>query len=259
MLRLIVVARRPSTPSSPRKCRSQAVAARVPGVRQNDIRAPGRRPPRRRPCNDAVLRQHLNDPSGQCHSDGHLCVPTRPAHRHPARLSPDQAPPRNPHLRPRALTHDRVKSDTPTRGPRRRHRDRSAEPAGHPRSPRSRSRRQTPGRDKAITPRTSKTASDAEPVENRVTPRFHDTGRTARHAQGAQDDHRSRRNSARRPPDGQADTPTDLGAELDRSRRGIRPISAKNEGVGRRGRGEAGGAPDVNGSSSRERTFLPSF
>ena len=220
MLRLIVVARRPSTPSSPRKCRSQAVAARGPGVRQNDIRAPGRRPPRRRPCNDAVLRQHLNDPSGQCHSDGHLCVPTRPAHRHPARLSPDQAPPRDPHLRPRALTHDRVKGDAPAHCPRP-HRDRSAEPASHPRSPRSRSRRQTPGRDKAITPRTSKAASDAEPVENRVTPRFHDTGRTARHAQGAQDDHRSRRNSAQRPPDGQADTPN-------RSRCGTEPISVRN-------------------------------
>ena len=116
--------------------------------------------------------------------------------------------------------------------------------------PRSRSRRQTPGRDKAITPRTSKTASDGEPVENRVTPRFHDTGRTARHAQGAQDDHRSRRNSAQRPPDGQADTSTDLGAELDRSRRGIRPISAKNEGGGRRGRGEAGGGPQ------RQRKFV---
>ena len=137
VLRLIVVARRPSTPSSPRKCRSQAVAARGPGVRQNDIRAPGRRPPRRRPCNDAVLRQHLNDPSGQCHSDGHLGVPTRPAHRHPARLSPDRPLPRDPHLRPRALTHGRVESDVPTRGPRRPHRDRSAEPAGHPRSPRT--------------------------------------------------------------------------------------------------------------------------
>ena len=133
VLRLIVVVRRSSTPSSPRKCRSQAVAARGPGVRQNDIRVPGRRPPRRPPCNDAVLRQHLNDPSGQCHSDGHLCVPTRPAHRHPARLSPDQPP----HLRPRALTHGRVKSDVPTRGPLRPHRDRSAEPAGHPRSPRT--------------------------------------------------------------------------------------------------------------------------
>ena len=126
------------------------------------------------------------------------------------------APARNPHLRPRALTHDRVKGDAPAHCPRP-HRDRSAEPASHPRSPRSRSRRQTPGRDKAITPRTSKAASDAEPVENRVTPRFHDTGRTARHAQGAQDDHRSRRNSAQRPPDGQADTPnrsrcgTDMG------------------------------------------------
>ena len=226
MLRLIVVARRPSTPSSPRKCRSQAVAARVPGVRQNDIRAPGRRPPRRRPCNDAVLRQHLNDPSGQCHSDGHLCVPTRPAHRHPARLSPDQAPPRDPHLRPRALTHDRVKSDTPTRGPRRRHRDRSAEPAGHPRSPRSRSRRQTPGRDKAITPRTSKTASDAEPVENRVTPRF--TTRAGRRGTP-----RARRTTTARgataPSGHQTARPTpqpisvrnstDLGAEYDRSRR----------------------------------------
>ena len=67
----------------------------------------------------------------------------------------------------------------------------------------------------------SEAPGGADPVGNGVTPRLHhDTGRTARHAPDAQDNHRLRRNSAQRPPDHR------LANASDRSRRGTRPISA---------------------------------
>ena len=83
------------------------------------------------------------------------------------------------------------------------------------------SRRPALGRDKRSPRARSEAPGGADPVGNGVTPRLHhDTGRTARHAPDAQDNHRLRRNSAQRPPDHR------LANASDRSRRGTRPISA---------------------------------
>ena len=77
------------------------------------------------------------------------------------------------------------------------------------------SRRPALGRDKRSPRARSEAPGGADPVENGVTPRLHhDTGRTARHAQDTQDNHRLRRNSAQRPPDHR------LANASDRSRRG---------------------------------------
>ena len=81
----------------------------------------------------------------------------------------------------------------------------------------------TPGAGSRSPRARSEAPGGADPVGNGVTPRLHhDTGRTARHAQDTQDNHRLRRNSAQRPPDHR------LANASDRSRRGTRPISARN-------------------------------
>ena len=72
----------------------------------------------------------------------------------------------------------------------------------------------TPGAGSRSPRARSEAPGGADPVGNGVTPRLHhDTGRTARHAQDTQDNHRLRRNSAQRPPDHR------LANASDRSRR----------------------------------------
>ena len=48
-----------------------------PGVRQNDIGGPGRRAPRRNPCDHAVFLLRVWARRGQCHSGGHLPARSR--------------------------------------------------------------------------------------------------------------------------------------------------------------------------------------
>ena len=57
--------------------RRPSPTGRCPGVRQNDIGGPGRRAPRRNPCDHAVSLLRVWAWRGQCHSGGHLPARSR--------------------------------------------------------------------------------------------------------------------------------------------------------------------------------------